>query len=204
MRSLHFQSALSIKAVHCPSPTAWTEGVANAMKWRMSREYPEHPIPAVGAVIVQDEKVLLVRRGKEPGLGLWSIPGGAVHLGESLEDAVRREVQEETGLRVRPVKLIHVVERTQPEGDRVRYHYIIIDYACTLESGEPSAGSDAMEARWFTWEELDALGLSSETRMVLELGREILNTGGTRLKVKGTRCRAKAAGKRRNGKGTRS
>jgi len=163
----------------------------------MSREFPEHPIPAVGAVIVQDEKVLLVRRGQEPGFGLWSIPGGAVHLGESLEDAVRREIHEETGLRVHPVKPIHVVERILPAGERIRYHYIIIDYACALEGGDLSAASDAMEARWFSWEELDALGLSSETRRVLELGREILNTGGTR-------CRANAAGKRRNGRGTRS
>jgi ADP-ribose pyrophosphatase YjhB (NUDIX family) len=143
----------------------------------MSREYPEHPIPAVGAVIVQDDRVLLVRRGHEPGLGLWSIPGGAVRLGESLEGALQREIQEETGLSVRPVRAIHVVERILPEGGRIRYHYIIIDYACVVEGGALSAASDALEARWFAWEELGALGLSQGTQKVLELGRRLLARG---------------------------
>ena len=139
----------------------------------MSREFPQFPIPAVAAVVWHEDRVLLVRRGKEPGLGLWSIPGGAVRLGERLEDAVRRELREETGLDVRPVRIIHVVERILPEQGRIRFHYIIVDYLCTVDSGTLEAASDAREARWFLQEELPGLGLSEETLRVIELARSV-------------------------------
>jgi 8-oxo-dGTP diphosphatase len=137
----------------------------------MSREFPQRPIPAVGAIVFEGDRVLLVRRGKEPGLGLWSIPGGAVRLGERLEDAVRRELREETGLDVRPLRIIHVVERILPEQGRIRYHYVIVDYLCTVDSGTLEAASDAQDARWFSPEELPGLGLSEETLRVIELAR---------------------------------
>ena len=141
----------------------------------MSREFPQRPIPAVGAIVFEGDRVLLVRRGKEPGLGLWSIPGGAVHLGERLEEAVRRELREETGLDVRPVRIIHVVERILPEQGRIRYHYVIVDYLCTVDSGILEAASDAQEARWFSQAELPGLGLSEETLRVIELARSFIS-----------------------------
>ena len=149
----------------------WTATSGGCYRRIMSREYPRYPIPAVGAVVWQGEQVLLVRRGKEPGMGLWSIPGGGVRLGERLEEAVRREMREETGLRVRPVRPIHVVERILPDELGIRYHYIIIDYACRVEGGDLTAASDAQEARWFAPGELSGLGLSEETLRVIELAR---------------------------------
>ena len=144
----------------------------------MTREYPSHPIAAVAGVVIRDDEVLLVRRGREPGLGLWSIPGGGVKLGEGLEAAVRREVLEETGLRVRPVTIVKVVERILPHEGRIRYHYVIIDYACTLDGGRLKPGSDAQDARWVPWSALDDLGLPQETLWVMEESRRILREMG--------------------------
>ncbi len=129
---------------------------------------------AVGAVVVRAGDVLLVRRGRPPGRGLWSIPGGAVRLGEPLEAALRRELREETGLEVRPEAVVKVVERILPEGGRIRYHYVIVDYACTVAGGELRAASDAEEARWVPCQDLEAWGLTGETREVLCAGWRML------------------------------
>ncbi len=145
----------------------------------MSREFPERPVLAVGAVVIRGEEVLLVKRGREPGLGIWSIPGGVVLFGEPLEEAVRREVMEETGIRVRPVCPLKTVERILPEGQRIRFHYIIVDYACVAESSAIEAGSDAAQAVWAHWNDLDRFHLSQETLHVLALGREVLLRGRT-------------------------
>lgn len=133
----------------------------------MNRTYPTRPIPAVGGVVIQGERVLLVRRAKPPGPGTWSIPGGALRIGERLEDAVRRELLEETGILVRPWELVEVVERIFRRADRIKYHYVIVDYACTVEGGVLAAGSDAQEARWFGLDELSSLGLQEETLRVI-------------------------------------
>jgi len=130
---------------------------------RMNREYPSRPIPAVGGLAVRDGKVLLVKRAKEPALGTWSIPGGAIRLGESLKDAVRRELKEETGLDVDPVEVVGVVERIFKVGEEVRFHYVIVDYACTVREGILRASSDAQDARWFHWEEILDLDLPEDS-----------------------------------------
>jgi mutator protein MutT len=97
----------------------------------------------VGAVLIHEGRVLLIRRGKEPLKGRWVVPGGTVELGETLEDALVREVQEETGLVVRPLELVTVFDRIDRAGDDVRYHYVIVDYLCEYVSGSPRAASDA-------------------------------------------------------------
>lgn len=114
----------------------------------MQREYPEAPLMGVGAVIVHEERVLLIRRGSEPMKGCWSIPGGLVELGESIEAAVRRETLEETGLEVEPVALVELLDRIHREATRVRYHYVIADYLCRVIGGQARAGSDAADLRW--------------------------------------------------------
>ncbi len=114
----------------------------------MRREYPEMPLVGVGAVIVHEQRVLLIRRATEPMKGRWSIPGGLVELGESLLDAVRRECLEETGVQVEPIQLVELVDRVHREQTRVRYHYVIADYLCRVTGGQPVAGSDASEVCW--------------------------------------------------------
>ena len=120
----------------------------------MKREYPRHPIVGVGGVVIRGSCVLLVRRGTEPLRGQWSIPGGMLELGESLTEGVRREVREETGLRIRPMESIAVLDRIRKNGRRVRYHYVLIDYVCRPAGGQLKPGSDAMDARWVERNEL--------------------------------------------------
>lgn len=140
----------------------------------MSREYPEKPLVGVGAVIVQDTRVLLIRRGHAPLLGEWSLPGGVLECGETLAEAVVREAQEETGLLVEALEMLGVYERvTRSDDGRVRYHYVLIDFLCRLAGGELKAASDAADARWFTREELDALNLPRDTREVIEKGLRV-------------------------------
>jgi len=114
----------------------------------MQREYPETPLVGVGAVVVQEGRVLLVRRGREPLKGYWSLPGGMLELGEALTTGVLREVEEETGLVVEVLELIELLDRVHREGDRVRYHYVIADYLCRVVGGELKAASDADAVRW--------------------------------------------------------
>ena len=120
-----------------------------------SREYPERPVVGVGGVLIENGRVLLIRRGAEPLKGQWSIPGGTLETGETLEEGTRREMEEETGLRVRVGDLIEVFERIFPEEarkgaprGRPRYHFIILDYLCERISGEPRAGSDVTHVAW--------------------------------------------------------
>lgn len=104
---------------------------------------PTRPAVGVGAVVIHGGRVLLIRRGKEPLKGRWVVPGGTVELGETLEEALMREVEEETGLRVCPRELVTVFDRIQRRGGRVVYHYVIVDYFCDYVSGSPRAASDA-------------------------------------------------------------
>ena len=138
----------------------------------MSREYPERPIVGVGGVVVERGRVLLVRRGRAPLLGEWSIPGGALKTGETLEEGLRRELREETGLEVMPLELVEVLDRIVPDADgRTRYHYVLIDYLCRVEpSGpqDPSPATDVSECRWVPPSELAEYALRPETLRVVE------------------------------------
>jgi 8-oxo-dGTP diphosphatase len=126
----------------------------------LRREYPEAPIIGVGAVVIDGGRVLLVRRGHEPLKGEWSLPGGALELGETLQQGVVREVLEETGLIVAPDGMVEVLDRISQDelSGRIRYHYVLVDFLCRVTGGSLLGGSDAEEARWVTQEELHEQG----------------------------------------------
>ncbi len=127
------------------------------------------PLLGVGALIFRSNRVLLVERGKEPLKGYWSLPGGLVETGERLEDAIRREVREETGLVVKPAYLAEVFERIMHDTKgRVEYHYVLADYVCKVVSGKPVASDDASRVAWFRIDELGDLLLTEGTREVIE------------------------------------
>jgi len=154
----------------------------------MQREFPVAPLVGVGAVVVDQDRVLLVRRGAEPLKGHWSLPGGLMELGESLAAAVVREVREETGLDVEPVELVELLDRIHREGDRVRYHYVIADYLCRVTGGALQAASDAEAVRWVEraeWNNHSALKLDPITVRVIEMGWQRSRT----LEVKGSEDR---------------
>jgi 8-oxo-dGTP diphosphatase len=134
------------------------------------REFPEAPIVGVGAVVIDGTKVLLVRRGQEPLKGEWSLPGGALELGETLHEGVAREVLEETGLIVVPVRIVEVLDRiTQdPETGRIRYHYVLVDFVCRVTGASLLWASDADEARWVEREQLQEFRLAPVTVAVIE------------------------------------
>jgi ADP-ribose pyrophosphatase YjhB (NUDIX family) len=139
----------------------------------MRREFPETPLVGVGAVVVHEGRVLLVRRGTEPLKGHWSLPGGLLEVGEPLAAGVVREVREETGLTVEPVELIELLDRIHREGERVRYHYVIADYLCRMVGGVLQAASDADAVRWVEraeWNSHSALLLDPVTVRVVEAG----------------------------------
>ncbi|MFH0809240.1 MAG: NUDIX hydrolase [Pseudomonadota bacterium] len=139
-----------------------------------ARDYPDRPIVGVGAVIFRDDSVLLVKRAHAPSAGLWSIPGGAVELGETLAAAVRREVAEEVGLEVTVGPLVTVLDRVFRDAEgRVRYHYVLLDYLCHLAAGEPAAASDAAEARFVALADLNGLHLTRGTRAVIFRARRL-------------------------------
>jgi len=137
----------------------------------MGREYPDNPMVGVGAVIVEQNRVLLIRRGTAPLLGEWSLPGGVLECGETLREAVVREAREETGLVVETGEMLGVYERViRGDEGRVRYHYVLIDFLCCPVSGDLKAGSDAADVRWFTRDELSALNLAFDANDVVLKG----------------------------------
>jgi 8-oxo-dGTP diphosphatase len=141
----------------------------------LSRLYPNRPIVGVGVIIVREGKILLERRKNEPGRGKWSIPGGIVELGESLEQTVMRETWEETGLSVgdpEPVDVINQV--TLDENGKVKYHFVIVDYFVKLKSGTPKAASDAAELEWVAFEEVEKRDLTKSFRGFFQKNRERL------------------------------
>ena len=142
---------------------------------KMQREFPQSPLVGVGAVVVHEGRVLLVRRGSEPLKGHWTLPGGVLEVGESIIEGVAREVREETGLLVEPLELVELVDRIYREAGReagrVRYHYVIADYLCRVTGGELRAASDADAVRWVKraeWNSHSALILDPITVRVIE------------------------------------
>ncbi len=141
----------------------------------MKRSYPDRPIAAVGAIVVKDGRVLLIRRGKEPSYGVWSVPGGAVHLGESLHDAVRREIREECGIEIDLTDVLEAVDRMTRDGEgRVQYHYVVVDYLARWANGEVVSASDSLEARWVAPADLPQYQMTSGTADVI---RKMLAAG---------------------------
>jgi len=122
----------------------------------MGRKYPSYPFVGTGAVILDGEKILLVKRANEPNRGLWSVPGGVVRLGETLHSALIREVKEETGLDIEVKDVACVSEEIFRNGD-IRFHYVIIDFFAEIKSGELRAGSDAMDVGWFSFDEVEEI-----------------------------------------------
>jgi 8-oxo-dGTP diphosphatase len=142
------------------------------------REYPEHPLVGVGGVVIDHGRALLIRRGGKPAHGEWSIPGGLLEVGETLEQGVAREMAEETGLEVRVVELIEALERIFPAppgatgepGDpkRPQYHFVILDYLCELRGGTLCAGSDAQEFAWAGEDELAKFNVTAAVDRVVK------------------------------------
>ncbi len=144
-----------------------------------SREYPTRPLVGIGAVVLRGDAVLLVRRGRPPAQGSWSLPGGAQELGETAEAAARRELMEETGLAVGPLHLVaHVDSLHRDEGGRIRFHYTILDFAARWQGGEPRAGGDALAAAFVPLDRLETLGLWEEAQRVIALARARLAEEG--------------------------
>jgi len=133
----------------------------------MVREYPKHPLVGVGGVVIHRDRVLLIRRGSEPLRGEWSIPGGMLELGEELAAGVERELKEETGLDVEPLERIVVFDRIMRDGERVKYHYVIVDYLCRRKSGRVHPGSDVVDARWVRREDLPEYHLTDMATSVI-------------------------------------
>ena len=139
----------------------------------MRREYPVAPIVAVGVIIREDDRIVLIRRDQEPAKGTWTFPGGAVELGESLHDAARREALEETGLRVELGDVVTVIDHVaRDEAGRVRYHYVIVDYFARPVGGSLQSATDVSDARWFCLVDLDGLDMTEKAE---ELARDLLS-----------------------------
>ena len=132
------------------------------------REYPDRPVVGIGAVVIRDGKVLLIRRGVAPGKGLWAVPGGSLELGETLQQGAEREILEETGITIRarePIYAFDFFER-DPDG-RIRFHFVIVDLAADYIRGDVKGADDALEARWLAPGELDHLPVSKNTLKLL-------------------------------------
>jgi 8-oxo-dGTP diphosphatase len=133
----------------------------------MGREYPKQPLVGVGGVVIDRDRVLLIRRGSEPLKGEWSLPGGLLELGEELAAGVRRELLEETGLEVEPLRIILPFDRIVREGVRVKYHYVIVDYLCRRKRGRLRPASDVVDARWVRRKDLPQYHLTDLATAVI-------------------------------------
>jgi 8-oxo-dGTP diphosphatase len=139
------------------------------------RLYPEHPVVGVGAVIINEGKIVLIKRGNEPSKGKWTIPGGLVELGESPEQAVIRETKEETGVDAQNPSLIDVVSNVDlDEKGRIKYHYVIVDYLVRAKGGKLGAASDAEELRFASFDEVEKYDLTASFRLFFRHNKEKL------------------------------
>ncbi len=134
-----------------------------------SREYPSRPIVGVGALVFKEDAVLLIQRGKPPRLGEWTLPGGAIELGETIEQAAEREILEECNIRIANCELLETVDVIiRDNGNGVQYHFVIVDLTADYAGGDLRAASDALSARWITESESNAFELRAEVRRVIE------------------------------------
>jgi ADP-ribose pyrophosphatase YjhB (NUDIX family) len=143
----------------------------------MAREYPAHPVVGVGAVVVRDGQALIVKRAHEPRKGEWSLPGGLLELGESLQDAVRREIREETSLDITVGPIIETFDRVhRDEAGKIRYHFVIVDFVCWCSSGVAVPGSDAEGVAWVTAGEIDDYAVNAHAKAVILKGLEVVRS----------------------------
>ena len=141
----------------------------------LRKQYPKKPVVGVGAIILDEGKILLEKRKNAPGKGKWSVPGGLVELGERIEQAVIREVKEETGLDVYEPRLVDVVNYVSlSEKGAVKYHFVIIDYLVTVKCGKPKAASDAEALKWVPFNEVEEYDLTESFRRFFKQNRQRL------------------------------
>jgi len=142
----------------------------------MRRRYPEAPLVGLGAVLFRQDQVLLVKRGKDPGSGIWTLPGGLLEVGETVTEGTAREVMEECGLQVEVLDLVDAVERIlTDQAGQVEYHYVILDFLARRKAGEVAPGSDVTDVRWVREAALGDYQVSPETRRVISKAREMWN-----------------------------
>lgn len=142
------------------------------------REYPDRPWVGIGCIVFREEAVLLVRRGKPPRIGQWSLPGGAQHVGEKAEEAARRELREEASIEVGPMALAYVLDAiNQDEDGRALYHYTIIDFAALWLAGEARAGDDVSAVAWALPHELESYDLTEAAHEAIAAARIALGLG---------------------------
>lgn len=141
----------------------------------MRREYPSQPIVGVGAIIVRDGKILLAKRGSEPGKGKWSVPGGLVELGEKVEKAVVREVKEETDLDVETIRLVDAVNNIIKDSNgKLRFHFVILDFMAMLMGGTLQSSSDVVDTKWVGLEEVEDYDLTDTFREFIKRNKDQL------------------------------
>jgi len=141
----------------------------------LSTEYPKKPVVGVGAIILDGDKILLEKRKNDPSKGKWTVPGGLVELGETVEQAVVREVNEETRLEVYDPRLVDVVNYISlDEKSAVEYHFVIIDYLVTVRGGKPKAASDAADLKWVPFNEVEEYDLTESFRLFFQRNRQKL------------------------------
>jgi 8-oxo-dGTP diphosphatase len=148
------------------------------------RAYPGRPIASAHALVFQGDRVLLVKRARPPSEGRWSVPGGVIELGETVRDAARRELREECGIEIELDRVVDVADRVVPdESGCVRFHYVVIYLLARCVGGEARSGSDGLEVRWVTVEELDTLDMHPLARQAVQrafkMARELIRAGGT-------------------------
>ena len=132
------------------------------------REYPDRPVVGIGAVVIHEGRVLLVRRGVAPSRGLWAVPGGALELGETLQRGAEREILEETGVAIRAREPVYAFDFFERDGGgRIRFHFVIVDVAADYIGGDVKGADDALEARWLAPEDLEGLAVSKNTLKLL-------------------------------------
>lgn len=143
----------------------------------MKREYPEKPVAGVGIIIYDKGKVLIIKRAFEPSKDRWSIPGGAIELGERVRDAARREVYEELGLEVEIKDVIEVLDNIVYEEKRIKYHFVLIDFWAEIQDGSLKLSHECLDAAWVSKDELDSYDLTKGARRAIEKVFELLDSG---------------------------